>query len=242
MRITSVQNKKVKEYVKLIKQKKARQSMQSFIVEGAHLVEEAIREGVALEVLVLEGQTISYDVPTIEVTEEVMRKISDTKSPQGVIAKCRMIEPAHNHFERILLLDDVNDPGNLGTILRSADAFGFDVVYLSDQTVDLYNPKVIRATQGAIFRVPTIRASLKTIIPELKQLGVKVFAADLGGIPLHKLSSQEKMAFVMGNEANGVSIEILNLVDESLTIEMTGASESLNVSVAASIIMYNFRK
>lgn len=242
MIITSVQNPKVKEYVKLMNQKKERDLSASFIVEGEHLVFEAIHEGVVKEILVLEGK--SYDLPMeyITVTKDVMNKICDTKSPQGIIARCVQKESKLPEGTRYLLLDDVQDPGNLGTLLRSADAFSFDAVILSENTVDLYNPKVIRATQGAIFRVTTLRMPILEAITSLQKKGVKVFAADLNGQALKDLPPDERMGIVLGNEAQGISSLVRSHVDGRVTIEMTGGSESLNVSVAGSIIMYNFRK
>jgi RNA methyltransferase, TrmH family len=241
MIITSVQNAKVKQYVKLMNLKKERDLTNQFIVEGEHLVFEALRANLAIEVFVLEGSNYPLEIEPIVVTKEVMNKICDTINPQGIIALCQQKKTTLDSFKRILLLDDVRDPGNLGTILRSADAFGFDGLIVSPNTVDLYNPKVIRATQGAILRMKVLREELTTAINTLKEKGVHVYAADLEGQALSSIKPLEQMAFVMGNEAKGVSDSVLDCVDDTLTIEMTGSSESLNVSIAASIIMYQFR-
>lgn len=242
MVITSVNNDKVKVYHKLMNQKKERDKQSRFIVEGEHLVFEAIKEGVAIEIMVLEGSQYDLDCESIIVSKEVMNKICDTKTPQGIIALCQMRPSQLEHFNRILLLDDLQDPGNLGTIIRSCDAFLFDGIIMSPNTVDVYNPKVIRSTQGSIFRVTFLKQDLTTAIKDLQAKGVFVFAADLQGQALGSVKQQEKLAFVMGNESQGVSLSILNSVDDRVTIEMPGSSESLNVAVAASIVMYNFRK
>ena len=241
MLIKSVQNSKVKEYVKLMTQKKERDLTSRFVVEGDHLVQEAYKEKLVVEVLIIEGRDCLIDVEPIYVSQDVMNKICDTKSPQGIIALCKQKPQEIKAYNRILLLEDINDPGNLGTILRSADAFNFDGIILSENTVDLYNPKVIRATQGAIFRVNVIRTNLIKKIEALKLSGMKVYTAHLAGIPLSRVDKEDKMAFVMGNEAKGISQTVFDTVEDRLTIEMTGSSESLNVSIAASIIMYQFR-
>jgi RNA methyltransferase, TrmH family len=241
MKITSVQNALVKQFVKLMNLKKERDLTSQFIVEGEHLVFEALRANLAIEVLVLEGSNYPLEVEPIIVTKEVMNKICDTINPQGIIARCQQKKDEIDSFNRVLLLDDVRDPGNLGTILRSADAFGFDGIIVSPNTVDLYNPKVIRATQGAILRTKVVREDLISAINTLQEKGVHVYAADLDGKELSSINPIEQMAFVMGNEAKGVSQAVLEQVDDKLTIEMTGSSESLNVSIAASIIMYQFR-
>lgn len=239
--ITSLQNIKVKEYVKLMREKKERDAKEQFIVEGEHLVFEALKEDLVLEILVLEQTNYQLPIEPIIVTKAVMNKICDTINPQGIIALCKQPKREIVEFNRLLLLDDVRDPGNLGTILRSSDAFGFNGIILSQNSVDIYNPKVIRATQGAIFRVNIVRCEITSMISSLQAKGVKVYAADLAGEYLHNTQAAESMAFVLGNEALGISNEVKALVDNLLTIEMTGDSESLNVSVAASIIMYQFR-
>lgn len=240
MVIRSTQNPKVKQYVKLMRQKKEREKSGRYIVEGEHLVFEAIAHDVSEEVFVLEGKQYPLDIPYTEVSAEVMNKICDTKSPQGIIACCRMKEKQMEFGSRVLLLDDIQDPGNLGTLLRSADAFRFNTVIRSPQTVDLYNPKVVRATQGAIFRVNTIELPILEAIQRLMDNGFIVFRADLGGQALSEIKAQDKMAIILGNEARGIHPDIRNLVPNSVTIEMSGDSESLNVGVAGSIIMYKF--
>lgn len=143
---------------------------------------------------------------------------------------------------RLLLLDRVQDPGNLGTLLRSAVAFGFDGVILGHGCVDVYNEKVIRSTQGAIFKIPIEFHSLKEYVPMLQMKGVKVYGTSLeNGQPLGEIEEASQMAFILGNEGQGVDSELLSATDRNIFIEMTQNIESLNVSIAGSIIMYRFR-
>lgn len=242
MVIRSLQNPKVKQYAKLMQQKKERERSGRFIVEGEHLVFEALAHGLVEEILVLEGKHYLLDRPVVEVSREVMNRICDTKTPQGIIACCQIKQVKKEYGTRVLLLDDIQDPGNLGTLIRSADAFGFDTVIRSPMTVDLYNPKVVRATQGAIFRVNTWEQPLDEAVHILMEDGFAIYRADLDGQPLATLRAKDKMAFVLGNEAHGVSEEMKARISASVTIEMASHSESLNVGVAGSIIMYQFRK
>lgn len=240
--ITSVKNDKVKYYVKLMTSKKERDKEGLFMVEGEHLVQEAYESGLIEEIIISDSKYDNFQQEVQYVTMDVMRKICDTKTPQGIIGLCKQNQSEPKSYNRLLLIDNIQDPGNLGTIIRSCDAFNFDGIILNLQTVDLYNPKVVRATQGAIFRVPIIRKDLKLYIEMLKKEDVMVFGTSLDGECLSNINSSEKMAFILGNEGNGVSQELLEITDNNIYIEMNGKSESLNVGVAASIIMYKFRK
>ena len=152
--------------------------------------------------------------------------------------KTKLIEKQN----RLLLLDRVQDPGNLGTLLRSAVAFGFDGVILGEGCVDVYNEKVIRSTQGAIFKIPIEFHDLKEYVPLLQSNDVKVYGTSLqNGKPLGEIEEKVKMAFILGNEGQGVSSELLSSTDGNIFIEMSQNIESLNVSIAGSIIMYHFR-
>lgn len=244
MNITSLNNDRVKYYAKLLNSKKEREKEKFFVVEGDHLVEEAIKENVVKELLISDMNYDHYlNVDKIYVTQEIMKKICDTVTPQGIIALCSQKKMSDlTTLNRLLLLDDIQDPGNLGTIIRTADAFNFDGIVMSENTVDLYNPKVIRSTQGAIFRVKIIKTDLLQYVNKLISKGVLVYGTSLNGVNLSEILPRENMAFIMGNEGNGVSKELLDLVNDNVFIEMNGNSESLNVAIASSIIMYNFRK
>ena len=145
--------------------------------------------------------------------------------------------------KRIIVLDDLQDPGNVGTIIRSSLGFKIDLVVMSKGSVDLYNDKVIRSTQGAIFKVKVIEKDLKEALKEIKQEGIKVFGTSLkNGEPLEDFGKVEGYAIILGNEGSGVSEEILNLCDRNIFIEMDRDLESLNVGVSAGIIMHHFYK
>lgn len=247
MLIESSSNPKVKKWTKL-KQKKYRYQSNEFIVEGEHLVLEAIKSGVIKEILVREGSISPLeilersDLTIYTLKENLFSQIASTETPQPIMAVCEMKNIEIKKQNRLLLLDRVQDPGNLGTLLRSAVAFEFDGVILGDGCVDLYNEKVIRSTQGAIFKLAVKYQSLSQTILDLKEKGVKIYGTSLqNGKPLGEIKTTPQMAFILGNEGSGVSSELLSLTERNIFIEMSENIESLNVSIAGSIIMYHFR-
>lgn len=231
MNITSLQNDKVKYWVNL-KNKKFRDNEKKFLIEGDHLINEASKYNL-----------IEYKISVVDknadyfVTKEIMAKISDQKSISLNAAVVKYInEDSING--NILILDNLQDPGNLGTIIRSAVAFNIDTIILSDDSVDLYNPKVIRSTEGMIFNINVLRRNLKEFIPIIKNLGYKIVGTDVkGGVDIKEIR-KENIAIVIGNEGNGISKEVRDMCDEFTYIKMNSNCESLNASVAASIIMY----
>lgn len=237
MYIESLSNKKIKELNKL-KTKKYRDQENLFLVEGYHLVSEAYNAGILKEVLVLKYNEVSFDCNIIYTTEEILKYLSDVDTPQNIIGVCKKID--NNKIgKKIVILDDIQDPGNLGTIIRSSVAFNFDTIILSNNSVDLYNPKVIRSTQGMLFKVNIIRCDLSEIIPNLKKDGYRVLATKVtDGKDVKTLEKLEKLCIIMGNEGNGVSDKILSLADDFIYIKMNDACESLNVGVATSILLY----
>ncbi|WP_317316903.1 RNA methyltransferase [Longibaculum muris] len=239
--ITSLQNETIKEIMKL-KQKKYRDEKDLFLVEGYHLVEEA-RKANCIQMLIttLEEKFVEK---TLYVSDKVMEKLAFTKSPQPIMAICykNKNQELLKAGKRYLLLDGLQDPGNVGTIMRTALAFGYDQIIMSKDCADLYNDKVIRSTQGALFQMNTCIMDLKEAITFLKQQGIKVYGTCLQNaqsIDQHQTYSQ--MAFVMGNEGQGVHQEILDLCDERLYIPIQSI-ESLNVAIAAAITMYHFKE
>lgn len=239
MIITSLDNDNVKKWKKLCK-KKYRDEFGIYLVEGEHLVEEAYKSGVLDKVIVLDGEDYSYD-NVIYVSYEVMKAISSLDTPNRIMGVCKKKENSDLLGKRYLLLDGVQDPGNLGTIVRSAVAFNIDTIVLSDDTVDLYNPKVLRSTQGMIFHTNIIERDLVSVIGELHNMGITVYGTDVNnGIDARELSSLDKTSFalVMGNEGNGVRREVKELCDKNLYINMNENVESLNVGVATSILLY----
>lgn len=239
MVITSILNEKIKTISKLQK-KKYRDIYGKYLVEGEHLVLEAIKAGVCLEIFLLEGEEYSFKNITY-VTKSVMEKLTEMDSATKMVAVCKKKEFNELVGEKVLLLDGVQDPGNLGTIIRSSVAFGITDIVLSKDTVDLYNKKVLRATQGMYLNVNIIRDDLDKVISILKSKNVSIYGTNVNeGIDVTSLESKDKQkyALIMGNEGQGVSLELQALCDKNLYIKLSDNVESLNVGVACSILLY----
>jgi len=239
MLITSLDNERIKNYIKL-KDKKYRDEVGLFIVEGEHLVLEAYRAGILKEVIIEDGYVLPIDCPKTYVTKEIIKKISSVFTPTSMYGVCsKLVEDKIG--DKVLVLDGVQDPGNLGTIIRSAKAFNIDTVVLSLDTVDLYNPKVLRATQGMAFHINIVRCDIKPMLLDLKSKEIPVYVTRVEyGEDVRLLRDKDKVkyALVMGNEGNGVSEEIKDLADKYIYIDMNSKVESLNVSIATSILLY----
>jgi len=237
--ITSASNNTIKALIKL-KQKKYRDETGYYLVEGEHLVEEAMK---AKQVkCLISTKDITSDLPIIVVSNEVMSKLSFTKSPQSIMAKCKIKkEKKLIDGKRYLILDDLQDPGNIGTLIRTALAFSIDQVILSNNCVDLYNDKLLRSMQGANFHISCIYDDLKTVISTLKKNNVKIIGSALeNGQDIKQIKISEKMAFIVGNEGNGMNKDILQECDYVGYIPIN-TIESLNVAIAGSIMMYHFK-
>ena len=237
--ITSTSNNTIKTLIKL-KQKKYRDETGYYLVEGEHLVEEAIKAK-QVECLI-STKDITSDLPIVIVSNEVMSKLSFTKSPQFIMAKCKIKkENKLIDGKRYLILDDLQDPGNIGTLIRTALAFSIDQVILSNNCVDLYNDKLLRSMQGANFHINCIYDDLKTVISTLKKNNVKIIGSALeNGQDIKQIKISEKMAFIVGNEGNGMNKDILQECDYVGYIPIN-TIESLNVAIAGSIMMYHFK-
>lgn len=232
MKITSLDNPKIKFLMKLDNARN-RKKEKMFIVEGRHLVLEAKKKG-----LLIEAYSISSQEDYIEVTKEIMKKICKTDTVVTEIGLCKIVE-SNLLSNKLLILDAIQDPGNMGALMRSAKAFGFNTIIIGNGSCDIYNDKVIRASQGAIFKLNFIHANLIEFISELKDYdlyGTNV----VNGIDLENVKNNPKMAIVLGNEGNGISDEVKNIINKNIYIKMDD-TESLNVSVAGSIIMYKLR-
>lgn len=241
MLYTSKNNEKIK-YIKKLNNKKFRNEFNEFLVEGEHLVLEAYKVGFLKELILEQNSSLNLPVNTIYVTNSVLKYISDLDTPPQVIGICKKL-PEKEIGNRILILDDIQDPGNLGTIIRSCVAFNVDTLVLSKTSVDLYNQKVLRATQGMIFNINIVYKNLEEFIPIIKNKGYRVYGTKVnGGKNLKYIEKNEKFAIIMGNEGNGVKKEILNLCSDYIYIDMNQSCESLNVGVAASIILYELNK
>lgn len=255
MMITSLTNQKVKQVA--LWQRKARERREAgvFLAEGFKMFEEAPQTSV-LEVYLTEDALDRAegdfklcdklrDTGYEEVSEEVFRKMTDTQSPQGILTVLR--QPSYSLEELLaqpcpllVILEDLQDPGNLGTILRTAEGAGVTGVIMSSRTADLFNPKTIRATMGSVYRVPFLYAdSLELTINSLRNSGVKIYAAHLEGeVYYDTFSFREPTAFLIGNEGQGLRRDTADLADAYLKIPMEGRVESLNAGVAASLLMY----
>jgi TrmH family RNA methyltransferase len=239
---TSSENSKIKN-IKKLNESKHRNNTNQFLVEGEHLVLEAYKKGYIQELILLENNEYNLDVPTIYVSEKVLKYISSLDTPQSIMAICNKKEDTNNIGKHIMMLDEIQDPGNLGTIIRSALAFNIDTLILSNNSVDLYNPKVIRASQGMIFHLNIITCDLIDKIHELKEDNYQIIGSDVnGGTDIKNFEKEDKFVIIMGNEGQGISKEILDLCDTFVHINMSDKCESLNVGVAAGIILYELDK
>lgn len=237
MLITSLNNEHIKEILKL-KEKKYRDLSNTFLIEGRHLVLEAHREKKIVELILEKDELFPLDVNTLYVSSYVMNKLSDLKTPSSVMAVVEKLDEKEVG-EKILILDNIQDPGNLGTIIRSAVAFNFDTIVLSPKTVDLYNPKVVRSTQGMMFHTNIIIREPVNFINELKSEGYKIVGTKVtNGVDVRESKTYSHFALIIGNEGKGMSEELSELCDEYLYIKMNDQCESLNAAVAASILMY----
>lgn len=239
--ITSLDNKRIKNYAKLLN-KKYREQEGLFLVEGEHLVIEAKNAGCLIEVIKCEDYDMDFDVSTTLVTYDVIKKLSNTLNPQKVIGVCKMLDNK-DIGNKVLILEDIQDPGNLGTIIRSSVAFGIDTIVLSNNTVDMYNDKVLRSSEGMIFHIDIVKMDVSECVDKLHEEGYEIYGTKVdGGTDLRNVTVGEKYAIVMGNEGAGVSLSTLDKCDKYIYIPMNNECESLNVGVATSIILYELNK
>ena len=238
--IESINNEQIKEIRKL-NDKKYRDESNLFLVEGDHLVKEAYKAGV-LKKLILTEDTYDFDVEKLLVTDKVIKSISELNNTK-VIGVCSKLSTNLDLSKNVLILDGVQDPGNLGTIIRSCVAFNINNLVLSETSVDLYNSKVIRSTQGMIFNINIIRDDLKNTIKFLKDNDYIIYGTNVNnGIDVKDVKKDKKYAIILGNEGNGISNKINALVDKNIYIKMNEKCESLNVAVSGSIILYELSK
>ncbi len=237
MTYTSINNQRIKDLKKLYI-KKYRDQENKFLIEGYHLVYEAYKAGILEEIFILENEQIDIDVKTNYVSKEVIKYLSDVETPQNIIGLCKKMDK-NEITDKVVMLDNIQDPGNLGTIIRSMIAFNFDTLILSEDTIDIYNPKVIRASQGMIFKINIIKTNLINQIDTLENKGYTIYATKVtDGKDVKSLEKDKKICIIMGNEGNGVRKEILDKVNNYLYIKMNEKCESLNVAVALSILLY----
>lgn len=241
--ITSKSNNLIKKTKKLLK-KKYRE--QSYLIEGWHLFEEAEKANAEfLNIFVLEdfADRVEHMSNVTFVTPEVLKELTDSKTPQGIIAEVAMpILPLANlKAGRYLVLEDVQDPGNVGTMIRTADAAGLDGVLISDKSADIYNQKTLRSMQGSHFHLPVWRTNVYEACETLQNLGVPLIATTLSkdSVDYKTIKHDGTFALVMGNEGNGISDKMTNQADVLAHIIMPGQAESLNVAVATGIVLFS---
>ena len=242
--ITSKANSVVKNAKKL-HQKKYRKS--AYLIEGWHLFEEAVQAGVRIEkIFALESyqDQLAAFPQTVWVSEEILRDLADTQTPQGIVAVLQKEEVGlpDLHQGKYLFLEDVQDPGNVGTMIRTADAAGFTGVIVSDKSADLYSLKTLRSMQGSHFHLPIYRMPLVSFVEEAKKSNLPILATTLSreSKDYRELSPLEDFVLVMGNEGQGISSVMAESADQLVHISMKGRAESLNVAVAAGILMFYF--
>ncbi len=258
--ITSLRNPLVKE-IKSLYRKKERMKNNSFIIEGIKIIKEAINYNYPIKNIIYtdcllntkDGKEFYESIiglnNIIYVPDNVFKEISDTENPQGVLAIAKFEYKTINLLHKkeklfLIMLDGLQDPGNMGTIIRTADAFNIDGIIITSGSVDPYNPKVVRATMGSIFRVPLYYTyDGLSELESLKEKGIKVYSTSLeGSIPIYNADFKESIILIIGNESKGVSYDYYSLSDKLIKIPMPGNAESLNAGVAASIIMYEVMK
>ena len=247
--ITSMQNPKVA-FWRSLKTRAARQEAGLYIVEGAKMVGEALQGGLAKSLLIDVDRLQEYQhfsdtaaCDVFAVSAHILASVCDTKTPQGVAAAILLPDaPSLGELGPLIVaLDGVQDPGNVGTILRTADAAGFTGALLSEECADLYSPKCLRATMGSIFRLKALVApSLPVALANLKEAGYSLLSGELNGTPFYERANvQSRLCLLIGSEGNGVSPEVSALCTHRLTLPMRGGAESLNAAVAAGIMMYD---
>ncbi|EXJ23178.1 rRNA methylase [Alkalibacterium sp. AK22] len=250
--IESIQNKQVKEWKKLLT-RKGRKKQQKYIIEGLHLVEEAVKARQSIDaLLVREDKLDEYQhvIRTFEgagrlitITEDISAALSDAVTEQGILAVMNTKESLSELAAQkpLLLLDGVQDPGNLGTLIRTADAAGFEGVVIGTGSVDLYNPKALRSAQGSHFHLPVVHDDLKGWVQDLKAREIPVYgtALDKEARSYRQVNPSAQFALIVGNEGKGVSDELLRETTCNLYIPIIGQAESLNVAIAAGILMFS---
>ena len=253
--ITSKDNELIK-HIRKLKDKKYRDESNEYVVEGVKLVEEAVKENAKIkQIIVCEDTTRTYEIPThimleiakyecISVSDKIFNIITQFTNPQGIMAIIeKNAQNAKIDYTQdiIVVLDDVQDPGNLGTILRTVDSIGLNQIIVSKGTADAFNSKVVRSTMGAIFRIKIIEVeNLAQAIKEMRKHHFKLMVTSLQTKnSIYDIDFYKKI-IVIGNEANGVSKEIQDMADEKAKIPMLGRTESLNASVAAGVVMYEY--
>jgi RNA methyltransferase, TrmH family len=252
--IESKESKKLKDLNKL-KLKKYRERQGEFTVENWKIIQDALADGIAFKELFVTRSFLEKNNPALEeifnennienlfvIADKLGNNLSSLKAPQGVWAVYKILEKEIDFNQSSVYLNNINDPGNLGTILRSALAFGLENIILDEECVDIYNPKTIQAAKDAIFKLNIAFDKNREAVGALKQENIKIYATDVTrGIALRDaFKSDEKVCIVLGNESHGVESGLLEMADNLINIKTTSKIESLNVAISGSIIFYEF--
>ncbi len=248
IKITSTSNDRIK-FLKTLKSKKGRAENGLYLIEGKRAVLDAVEHNVKFKSILIEENSdfsVNCDCEVIEVSRRVIEALSDTSSPEGIIAEAYIPELSFDINKikgLVVFLDRLQDAGNVGTIIRTADALGAGAVVLSKDCVELFNPKTVRATMSSIFNVPIMLSeeSIDTL-KMLKDNGYTIYSAALNGEKFNSVKdiNSEKSCIIIGNEGNGICDEILDFSDKIITLPMRGGAESLNAAIAAGILIYGF--
>ncbi|HLR11441.1 MAG TPA: RNA methyltransferase [Sporosarcina sp.] len=249
-RIESIQNSFVKHWKKLVLNRKDRDKAKEFIVEGFHLVEDALKAEQSV-VTIMKREDVELPatwevdgVSIIEITKQVAKEISETEQSQGVYAHCKQQQRQENEYaqwETLLWIDAVQDPGNVGTMIRTADAAGIDAVIIGKGSADPYNPKTVRSAQGSHFHIPIVKADLLDWVEIAKRQHIQLIGTSLEqSVHYQEVAPKEKFALIMGNEGSGLQPELLKRTDVNVLIPIHGQAESLNVAVATGILLYAY--
>ncbi len=252
IKISSPNNETMKSFFNL-RDKKTRNKEQKFLIEGYHLIEEASKTNYLECVITSDEKMIGQfqDILVYYVTDVIIKRLSSTKNPQPIVGVVNMHNYSINDLKnmikkdevKMVILDNINDPGNLGTMIRTSAALGYDAIVMSNDCVDLYNEKVVRSTQGVLFKIPIVRGDLIDMIQLFKKSNIICYGTSLNkAYDLEKADKFSRFAICVGNEARGVRDEILLLMDYHIQIPMQNDVESLNVAVALGIIMYELKK
>ena len=245
--LTSLKNQKILAW-RSLKDKKGREEQQAFLVEGVRMVREALSSSFTVKALLLREDfdtsfSVPDGIPSYLLPDHVFRSVCDTKTPQGVAAVLELrTQPVSGN--RLLALDGVQDPGNVGTIIRTADAAGFDGVLLSPDCADLFSPKVLRSTMGSVFRLGfSFPPSMPEALEKLKSEGFSILSSQLDGDPFYdRKDVSSSFVLIIGNEGNGISDPVKAVATHRLRLPMRGGAESLNAAVAAGIMMYDLTR
>lgn len=245
--ITSLKNPKVTTW-KSLKDRKGRKETGCFLVEGRKMVEEALASAFPVEAILVDADragefTLPSRIPVYTMPSHVLAAVCDTKTPQGIAAVVQMADvPVQG--SRLVAMDGVQDPGNVGTIIRTADAAGFEGVLLSSQCADVFSPKVLRATMGSVFRMGVrVTDDLPGLLAKMAGEGASVLSSQLDGTPFYQRAPlKERFVLVIGSEGNGVTDEVKAVATHKVKLPMRGGAESLNAAVAAGIMMYELTR